>query len=146
MTNPTDLLGESIAVMTLAQKPQASPTTPTTEQVAFWQAQDACERNDFSYRCTVDYKELPQSGHVAHEATPDRVVVTATDMDVLGEWLYVMGGTVEKVDLSHGQTVWTLHTSTWSDSPRFPVVPVHVTVVQLTGAPVMHKIAAAVRA
>lgn len=103
------------------------------------------ERNDFSYQCTVDVKELPQSGHVAHEALWDRVLVTATDMDVLGEWLYVMGGSVTTVDLSHGQTVWTLRTSTWTDSPKFPVVPVYVTVTQASGASVMHEIAAAVK-
>ena len=118
--------------------------TPTAEQIARWQAQDDRERNDFSYRCTVDVKELPQ--HVAHQATPTSVVVTATDMDVIGEWLFVMGGTITTVDLPSGQTAWTLLTTTWSDSDKFPVVPVHVTVVQLTGAPVMHEIAAAVQA
>lgn len=120
--------------------------TTTVEATAFRQAQDAAERNDFSYRSTVGFKELPQSGHVAHEATPTSVLVTATDMDVIGEWLFVMGGTITTVDLPSGQTVWTLRTETWSDSPRFPVVPVFVTVVQLSGAPVMHEIAAAVRA
>lgn len=118
--------------------------TPTVEQTARWSAQDACERNDFSYRFTVDFKELPQSGHVAHQATATAVQVTATDMDVLGEWLYVMGGKITTVDLPSGQTVWTLHTTTWTDSEKFPVVPVHVSVVQLTDAPVMHEIAAAV--
>jgi hypothetical protein len=118
--------------------------TPTAEQAARWQAQDDSERNDFSYRCTVDYQELPQSGHVAHEALPDRVLVTATDMSVLAEWLYVQGGTVATTELPSGQTVWTLATTTWTDSPKFPVVPVFVTVVQATGAPVMHEITAAV--
>jgi hypothetical protein len=133
--------------MTLAQKPrQSSPYAPTAEQTAWRQAQDACERNDFSYRFTVDFKELPSSGHVAYQATPTAVQVTATDMDVLGEWLYVMGGTVTTVNLPSGQTVWTLRTSTWSDSEKFPVVPVFVTVVQSSGAPVMHEIAAAVQA
>jgi len=103
------------------------------------------ERNDFSYRSTVDYKQLPQADrHVAHEALADRVLVTATDMDVLGEWLYVQGGTVTTVDLPSGQTVWTLCTRTWTDSPRFPVVPVYVSVTLATDAPVMHEIRAAV--
>ena len=119
--------------------------TPTTEQRERWAKQDAAERNDFSYRFTVDHKELPQSGHVAHQALPDRVLVTATDMDVLGEWLYVMGGTITTVDLPCGQKVWTLRTSTWTDSPKFPVMPVFVSVVQASDAPVMHEIAAAVR-
>lgn len=120
--------------------------TPTPELDWYQQAR-LRERNDFSYRSTVDYKELPQpSGHVAHQALPDRVLVTATDMDVLGEWLYVMGGTVTTVDLPHGQTVWTLCTQTWSGSPRFPVVPVFVSVTQATDEPVMHEIRAAVAA
>lgn len=118
--------------------------TPAPELDWYRQAQ-LRERNDFSYRSTVDYKELPQADrHVAHEALWDRVLVTATDMDVLGEWLFVMGGTVTTVDLPHGQTVWTLATQTWTDSPRFPVVPVLVSVVVPTGAPVMYEIAAAV--
>jgi len=121
-------------------------TIQITEPRTFRERQEACERNDFSYRFTVDFKELPQSGHVAYQALPDRVLVTATDMDVIAEWLYVMGGTVAKVDLPSGQTVWTLRTSTWSDSPRFPSVPVFVSVVQASDIPVMHEIAEAVRA
>lgn len=117
--------------------------TPVRE-LTFQEQQDARERNDFAYRSTVDFKELPSSGHVAHEATATGVLVTATDIDVLGEWLFVMGGKVTTVDLPSGQTVWTLRTSTWSDSPRFPVVPVFVSVVLASGAPVMHEIAAAV--
>ncbi len=72
------------------------------------------------------------------------MLVTATDMDVLGEWLYVMGGSVTTVDLPSGQTVWTLRTQTWTDSPQSPVVPVFVSVTQATGADVMHEIRAAV--
>src|SRR4051812_23201717 len=103
--------------------------TPAPE-LTFREQQAAIERNDFSYRFTVDFKELPSSGHVAHQATASAVLVTATDMDVLGEWLYVMGGTITTVDLPSGQTVWTLRSRTWSDSPKFPVVPVFVSVVQ----------------
>jgi hypothetical protein len=119
-------------------------TTQITELPTFLAEQDARERNDFSYRSTVTFHELPDSGHVAHVATADWVLVTSTDIDVLGEWLYVMGGKVTTVDLPSGQTVWTLATRTWSDSPRFPVVPVFVTVVQSSDASVMHEIAAAV--
>lgn len=117
--------------------------TPAPE-LDWYQQVQLRERNDFSYRSTVDFKELPQSGHVAHQALWDRVLVTATDMDVLGEWLYVMGGRVSTVDLPSGQTVWTLRTTTWTDSPKFPPVPVYVSVTLATGEPVMHEIAAAV--
>jgi hypothetical protein len=100
-------------------------------------------RIESAYETTVAVQELP-SMHVAWEATPTSVLVTSTDMNVLAEWLFVMRGSVTTVDLPSGQTVWTLRTQTWSDSPNFPVVPVFVTVVQATGAPVMHEIAAAV--
>lgn len=120
-------------------------TAQISELISTFRAQeDLRERNDSAYRSTVDFRELPSSGHVAHQATPTSVLVTATDIDVIGEWLFVMGGKITTVDLPSGQTVWTLATRTWSDSPRFPVVPVFVTVVQATGAPVMHEIAAAV--
>ncbi len=121
MNKPTDLpSGASVHVMTL---PQALAPAPAPE-LDWYERIELAERNDFSYRCTVDVKELPQSGHVAHQATESAVLVTATDMDVLGEWLYVMRGTVTKTVLPWGQTTYTLHTQTWSDSPRFPVVPV----------------------
>jgi hypothetical protein len=123
--------------------------TPTAA-LTFRERQDLIERNDRAYRVTVDIQELPSSGHVAFQALADRVLVTATDMDVIAEWLYVMGepGTkpITKVDLPSGQTVWTLRTRTWSDSPRFPSVPVFVSVVQASDVPVMHEIAEAVRA
>jgi hypothetical protein len=120
--------------------------TPTVEQLAWRAMQEARERNEFSYRSTVDFKELPQSSRVAYQALADRVLVTATDMDVLAEWLYVQGGAVTRIELPSGQTVWTLATSTWSDSPRFPVVPVFVTVVQASDVPVMQEIREAVKA
>lgn len=120
--------------------------TPTVEQLAWRAEQDARERNERAYRVTVDIRDLP-SGHVAYQATAAAVLVTATNMDVLGEWLYVMRGTVTTVDLPSGQTVWTLHTSTWSDSPeKFPPVPVHVTVVQPSDVLVMQEIREAVKA
>jgi hypothetical protein len=114
--------------------------------LSFGEQEDLIERNDSSYRSTVTHKELPDSVHVAFQALADRVLVTATDMDVIAEWLFVMGGTVAKVELPSGQTVWTLRTETWSDSSRFPVVPVFVTVVLPSDVPVMHEIAAAVAA
>lgn len=117
--------------------------TPTVEQLAWRAAQEARERNERAYDVTVAVMELP-SQHIAVQATETAVLVTATNMDVLAEWLFVMEGSVTTVDLPSGQTVWTLHTRTWSDSEKFPPVPVHVTVVQVSGAPVMHEIAAAV--
>lgn len=107
--------------------------------------QAARERNEQSYRVTCAFQGLPEA-HIAVQATESAVLVTATDIDVLAEWLYVQRGTVSKVDLPSGQTVWTLRTMTWSDSESFPPVPVYVSVVLPTGEPVMHEIAAAVAA
>lgn len=115
----------------------------TTPISTFLSEQDARRRIESAYETTVAVKELP-SMHVAWEATSRSVLVTATDMNVIAEWLFVMKGWITKVDLPSGQTAWTLVTRTWSDSDKVPVVPVCVTVVQRTDAPVMHEIAAAV--
>lgn len=120
-------------------------TTQITEATSWRERQAARERNEVSFRTTCAFKELPEA-HVAVTATESSVLVTATDIDVLGEWLYVQGGTITTVDLPSGQTVWTLRTRTWSDSESFPPVPVFLSVVLPTGERVMHEIAAAVAA
>ncbi|MDX3520780.1 hypothetical protein [Streptomyces scabiei] len=95
---------------------------------------------------TVDIRDLP-SRHVAYEATESAVLVSATDMNVIADWLFVMGGSITTAVLPSGQTAWTLATSAWSDSPvKFPPVPVFVTVVQASDAPVMCEIREAVKA
>ncbi|MFF7485579.1 hypothetical protein ACFZBC_08785 [Streptomyces luteogriseus] len=125
---------------------QTNPA-PTVPPLSFLDRQAARERNELNYETTVTYHALPASGHIAVRATAEAVLVTATDIDVIAEWLYVQGGTVTTVDLPSGQTVWTLHTKTWTDSPvKFPEVPVFVSVVLATGEQVMHEIAAAVAA
>lgn len=117
--------------------------TPMVQHLSVHDQAAARRRIESSYETTVAVKELP-SAHVAWEATATAVLVTATDMNVLADWLFVMDGTVSTVDLPSGQTVWTLATSTWSDSELFPRVPVFVTVVLPSGEPVMHEIRAAV--
>lgn len=131
--NPTDLPGRSVLVMTL---PKA--------QLSFAEAQRARCRNEVAYETTVTEKELPEA-HVAWEALPDRVLVSSTQMDVLAEWLYVMGGQITTTVLPWGQTVWTLHTRSWSDSPEFPPVRVHVSVTVSSDEPVMEEVRLAVR-
>jgi hypothetical protein len=115
------------------------------EHLSFLDRRSARERNELCYETTCTHHGLPQA-HVAARATESAVLLTATDIDVLAEWLYVQGGTVTTVELPSGQTVWTLHTSTWTDSPKFPPVAVHLSVVLPSGEPVMHEIAAAVAA
>ena len=119
--------------------------TPKVEHLSTLARHQARERNESSYESTCSYHGLPQD-HVAARATETDVQATATSIDVLGEWLYVMGGSVTTVDLPSGQTVWTLHTTTWTDSPiKFPPVPVHLTVVLVTGEQVMWEIEDATR-
>lgn len=132
-TSPIEMPGRSVLVMTL---PQARPS--------FAEAQAARRRNEAAYETTVMARELP-TAHIAWEALHDRVLVAATQIDVLAEWLFVMGGYITTTVLVWGQTVWTLHTRTWSDSPKFPPVPVHVSVTVSSDAPVMEEVRLAVR-
>lgn len=137
-TTPLTHESEAFALSTSFQTP--IPLLSFGEQTA------ARERNERAYRVTVDVQDLP-SRHVAYEATASAVLVSATDMNVIADWLFVMKGSITKVDLPSGQSVWTLATSTWSDSPvKFPPVPVFVTVVQASDAPVMCEIREAVAA
>lgn len=117
--------------------------TPVVRHLSVLSARDARQRNESAYGVTVAHHGLP-SQHVAVQATEASVLVSATDMNVIADWLFVMGGSVVVTELVSGQSVWTLRTSTWSDSARVPVVPVFVSVVQPTGEPVMCEIAGAV--
>ncbi|MGW2720790.1 hypothetical protein [Streptomyces sp. NPDC001492] len=118
---------------------------PLHEAAVPWhEKQAARERNELSYQTTCSYHGLPEA-HVAARATESAVLVTATDIDVLAEWLFVQGGKVRTSDLPCGQTVWTLETRTWTDSPKFPPVPVFVTVVLVTGESVIWEIEDATR-
>ncbi|MGW1497518.1 hypothetical protein ACWCQW_02820 [Streptomyces mirabilis] len=121
--------------------------TPAVEPLSFRAKQDARLRHEREYEVTVNVLNLP-TAHVAVQATATEVHVFATDMNVLGAWLYEMNGTITKVDLASGITVWTLRTQTLADSVVAGEVacPVLVTVSQLSDTPVMHEIAAAVRA
>jgi hypothetical protein len=118
-------------------------TTPTS----FRARQDARLRHEREYEVTVSVMNLP-SQHVASQATPTEVHVFATDMDVLAAWLYEMGGTITKVDLPTGFTVWTLHTTTLADAAVSGVdpCPVLVSVPLVTDEPVMQEIREAVKA
>ncbi|MGY6019528.1 hypothetical protein [Streptomyces spinosirectus] len=122
----------------------ASSQTPAVQPLSFLDRRAARERNELSYQTTCAYHSLP-TAHVAAQATESAVLVTATDIDVLAEWLFVQGGTVTKTDLPSGQTVWTLHTQTWTDSEKFSPVPLHLSVVLVTGESVIWEIEDATR-
>ncbi|MEV7154847.1 hypothetical protein AB0N77_09510 [Streptomyces misionensis] len=123
-----------------------SSQIPQVQHLSFLDRQAARERNEHSYQTTCAVQGLPESSHIAVRATESAVLVTATDMDVLAEWLFVQGGRVTKTDLPSGQTAWTLATTTWSDSEKFPPVPVFVTVVLASDEPVMCEVTEATRA
>jgi hypothetical protein len=116
---------------------------PRVQPLHSLQQRSVRERNETAYTVTCSYLGLPEA-HVAWEATESSVLVSATQMDVLAGWLYVQGGTVSVVDLPSGQSVWTLATSTWSDSEALPRVPVFVSVVVPSDVPVVHEVRAAV--
>ena len=119
--------------------------TPPVQHLSVLDREAARERNESSYLSTCSYHGLPESTHIAVRATESSVLVTATDIDVLAEWLFVQGGSVSTVELPSGQTVWTLRTETWTDSPKFPPVPVYVSVVLPSGESVIWEIEDATR-
>ncbi|MGW9058851.1 hypothetical protein [Streptomyces sp. NPDC055733] len=123
-----------------------SSQIPQVQHLSVLAGRSARERNEVNYDATVAYHRLPDSRHIAVQATESAVLVTATDIDVIAEWLFVQGGTVTRVGLPSGQTVWTLATRTWTDSSKCPPVPVFVTVVLPSSVLVMHEIAQAVAA
>ncbi|MFD0052977.1 hypothetical protein ACFVHR_04535 [Streptomyces sp. NPDC127168] len=123
-----------------------SSQIPQVQHLSVLAGRSARERNEVNYDATVAYHGLPDSRHIAVQATESAVLATATDIDVIAEWLFVQGGTVTKADLPSGQTVWTLATRTWTDSSKCPAVPVFVTVVLPSSVLVMHEIAQAVAA
>lgn len=104
----------------------------------------ARRRNEVAYETTVNIQGLPEA-HVGWEALPDRVLVTSTEMSALAEWLFVMGGSITQTALPWGQSVWTLHTRTWSDSEGFPPVAVHVSVTVSSDEAVIPEVRSAVR-
>lgn len=124
---------------------QTPSVTPVVLPLSFRDQQDARQRHEREYEVTVNILNLP-SEHVAVQATPTEVHVFATNMDVLAAWLYEMGGSITKVDLPSGVSVWTLRSKTLADAVVSGVdaCPVLVSVTQLSDAPVMHEIVAAV--
>lgn len=86
--------------------------TPTAEQLAWWQAQDARKQNENDYETTVNILGLPSAEHAVDA---DAVRVTSSDIGVLAAWLEEKGGTVTRLDTGYGVTVWTLATNAGAD-------------------------------
>jgi hypothetical protein len=86
--------------------------TPTAEQLAWWQAQEARKQNELDYEVTVNILGLPSA---EHSVDADAVRVTSADIGVLAAWLEVKGGTVTRLNTGFGVTVWTLATNAGAD-------------------------------
>lgn len=86
--------------------------TPTAEQLAWWQAQEARKQNENDYETTVNILGLPSAEHTVDA---DAVRVTSADIGVLAAWLEEKGGTVSRLDTGFGVTVWTLSTVAGAD-------------------------------
>jgi hypothetical protein len=86
--------------------------TPTAEQLAWWQAQEARRQNENDYEVTVNILGLPSAEHVVDA---DAVRVTSADIGVLAAWLEEKGGTVTRLDTGFGVAVWTLSTNAGAD-------------------------------
>ncbi|MFC7983869.1 hypothetical protein [Streptomyces sp. NPDC057336] len=100
MTNPTDLPGRSIPVMTLP----AAPLPDAVKARALAQ-----NRNAFTVDCLIDRTGLPAPVRIPR---PDSVHVMVSDVDDLGEWLRELGGEIHVSPEFEGVELWTLHTGT----------------------------------
>lgn len=100
MTNPTDLPGRSVPVMTL-------PKAPLPDAVKARAL--AQNRNAFTVDCLIDRTSLPAPVRIPR---PDSVHVMVSDVDDLGEWLRELGGEIHVSPEFEGVELWTLHTGT----------------------------------
>lgn len=89
-----------------------SSQTPSAEQLAWWQAQEARKQNELDYEVTVNILGLPDAEHTVD---PDAVRVCSSDTNVLAAWFFEKGGRVARAELEHGVTVWTLDTTAGAD-------------------------------
>lgn len=100
MSNPTDLPGRSVPVMTLAEA--ALPDAVEARLLAQ-------RRNALTVDCLIDSTNLP---HPVVVPRPDSVHVMVPDVDDLGEWLRELGGEIHVSPEFERVELWTLHAST----------------------------------
>lgn len=100
MSNPTDLPGPSVTVMTLPE----APLPDAVKARALAQ-----NRNAFTVDCLVDSECLPAPVRIPRA---ESVHVMVADVDDLGEWLRSLGGEIHVSPEFEGVELWTLHTST----------------------------------
>lgn len=97
---PTDLPGQSVHVMTLAETP-----LPDAEMARAVAQQQNARTVEYLLNSTC----LPAPVLIPR---PDHVHVMAADVDDLGMWLRELGGEIHKSPEFEGVELWTLHTQT----------------------------------
>ncbi len=100
------------------------------------------ERNRLAVETECNVYGLPSGARM--EPGPDAVRILATDVETLGHWLEVRGGTVTVARVGDGMQVWTLHTATEAELPKFPPVTVLVSVLVTDDEQMMPEIFQAV--
>ncbi|MGW3406420.1 hypothetical protein [Streptomyces zhihengii] len=104
------------------------PTTfSSTIHLPFAVQMQQLKSNRQSVETECNVHGLP--GQTQIEAAPDCVRIRTTDVDTLAHWLDERGGTVTVTVAGGGFQVWTLHTATLPELPKYPAVPVLVSVL-----------------
>ncbi|MGW7495416.1 hypothetical protein ACWGKA_14090 [Streptomyces luteogriseus] len=129
-TQPTDLPGRNSFTSTI--------------HLPFAVQMQMLERNRLSVETECNVYGLPAGARM--EAAPDAVRILATDVETLGHWLEVRGGTITVTQAGDGVQVWTLRTSTEAELPKFPPVTVLVSVLVTDDEQMMPEIRQAVAA
>ncbi|NUP73205.1 MAG: hypothetical protein HOQ07_00915 [Sinomonas sp.] len=128
-TNPTDLPGPSVPILTLAEAPLPSVYALESD-------------NRIAVESMLNYLPLPAPTIIARQ---DAVYVMVADLDDLGEWLRERGGRIHRSSAADGLELWTLLTSTPERADGSSVL-VRVSVPVPMGEMVQDEIAAAVAA
>ncbi|KUF18409.1 hypothetical protein [Streptomyces silvensis] len=126
--NPTDLPGRTSLTSTI--------------HLPFAQQMQMLESNRLAVETECNVYGLPAGARM--EAAPDVVRILATDVETLGHWLDVRGGTVTVARAGDGVQVWCLRTATEAELPKFPPVTVLVSVLVTDDEQMMPEIRAAV--
>ncbi|NUU22813.1 MAG: hypothetical protein HOV68_15070 [Streptomycetaceae bacterium] len=129
-TQPTDLPGRNSFTSTI--------------HLPFAVQMQMLERNRLSVETECNVYGLPAGARM--EAAPDAVRILATDVETLGHWLEVRGGTITVTQAGDGVQVWTLRTATEAELPKFPPVTVLVSVLVTDDEQMMPEIRQAVAA
>lgn len=116
----------------------------STLHLPFGAQMQRLERNRLVVETECNVYGLPAGARM--EPGPDAVRILATDVETLGHWLEVRGGTITVAQAGDGVQVWTLRTATEAELPKFPPVTVLVSVLVTDDEQMMPELRAAVAA